>query len=276
MSSATSPSPSERTQRLELDAPVPATWALVALMVAVHVLGGLYQVHRGFETVPGALIWSRSDRLRLALGGQDAGMIWAGDAHQLWTSVMVHTDALHLITNAIALYALGRLLEPLLGGRRLWAWFWLGGVMGSLTSWGAGVPQSDGASGGAFALLGVALVVGSELRSKLVPEDARLVGPVLWGFTALNLILSVVLPFVDLAAHLGGLLAGLLLGGAIGRRRWWPVVWGEWVWLVACAVLVLLGWCVPDVFREHFWNVWMLQDPLLEDVVTRFVLPWFA
>lgn len=274
MSSATSPSPSERSLRLDFDAPVPATWALVVLVVAVHFVGGLYQATRGFDTVAEALIWPRSDRLRLALGGQDAGMISAGDAHQLWTSVLVHTDLLHLTTNAIALFALGRLLEPLIGGRRVWAWFWLGGVMGSLSSWGAGTPQSDGASGGAFALLGVALVVGSELRPKLVPEDARLVGPVLWGFTALNLVLSVVLPFVDLVAHLGGLMAGLLLGGAIGRKRWWPVVWVEWGWLAACAVLVALGWFVPDVFREHFWNVWMMQDPWVEGWVTTYLSRW--
>ncbi len=262
MSSGNSPSPSEPGKnQLDLDSPVPWTWALVGLMLAVHVVGGLYQVSAfAFDTPAEALVWSRTDRLRTALGGQNAGMIWSGDAHQLWTSVMVHTDLLHLITNVVAIYALGRLLEPILGGRRFWAWFWVGGVLASLSSWGAGVVQSDGASGGAFALLGAAAVIGSELRKDLVPEDARLVGPMLWFFLGLNLFLSVVLPFVDLVAHLAGLLAGILLGGAVGRRKGRAIAGAEWIWLAACVVLIGLGWFIPDIFRDYYWNVWMVDQ----------------
>ncbi len=271
MPSEPSPSRSEPGERLDLDGPVPGTWALVGLVVGAYVAGGIAEIHRGLESPWSAFVGPRSLRMRIAIGGQDADMIWHGDAHQLWTSVLVHTDLLHLLANAVALYALGRLLEPMIGARRLWSWFWIGGVLASLTSWAAGVPQSDGASGGAFALLGVALVLGNARRPDLVPEDARLVGPVLWGFTALNLVLSAVLPFVDLVAHLAGLLAGLLLAGVLGTRDGWALRWLDRLWLGACAVMLGLGWFVPDVFRAYFWRVWMAeQHPWILDIAWFF------
>ena len=40
-------------------------------------------------------------------------------------------------------------------------------------------------------------------------------GPVLWAFMALNLVLSLVLPFVDGVGHGAGFVTGLVFG-------WWP------------------------------------------------------
>jgi membrane associated rhomboid family serine protease len=223
----------------------------VGLVVAVHILAAVLEARLGFTGLWDGLVFERDVRFRVSAGGQHADMIWAGDAYRLWTSVVLHADGLHLLVNGIALVALGRLMEPWVGARRLWAWFWLGGVLGSLASWGAGITMSDGASGGAFALLGAAAVIGGRMRGDLVPEDARLVGPVLWGFIALNVVLSVALPFVDGTAHLAGLLAGLLLGGLVGRKQH-PALSGlEIFWLTAVAILLGLGWFWPELFRPY-------------------------
>lgn len=259
MSSGNSPSRSER-KRLDLESPIPGTLALCGLMLLVHVVGGLAGWWSGFETLDQAMLWSRTDRMRLAMGGQSASMIESGDFWRQWTSVLVHTDLLHLLSNTIAVYALGRLLEPMLGARRVWAWFWAGGAFASWASMMAGIPRSDGASGGAYALLGVALVLGWSLRKELEPGDARLVGPWLWVFTVLNLVLSFALPFVDPMAHLAGLAVGIALALLLGRRQWWALSALEWLWLGISAGMLGVGWTLPEVGRWWWWKTWLMHQ----------------
>lgn len=241
MCSVNSPSKSEK---LDLDAPIPATKLLVAVLLICHVAAAVLEWWGGFEGLAEGLIFARDVRFRVSVGGQHSDMIWGGEAWRLWTSIFVHADLLHLVLNATAVYALGRLVEPWIGGIRLWAWFTFGGALGGTLSWLADVRMSDGASGGAFALLAVALVIGSELRPRLIEEDARLLGPVLWGFTALNLVLGFALPFVDGIAHAGGLFAGLLLAVAFGRRRNGVTTAMEVSWLIG--VVGVFVWAFID------------------------------
>ena len=203
-----SPSPSEPLA-IDLDRPIRATWLVVVTVVAVHLVSALIAWRRGLAGPLEALLLDRSVRTRIAVGGQDRAMVDDGEIWRLATSVLLHADALHLLLNALALLALGRILEPWVGSVRLLSWFVLGGVGGSIVSQLSGVRQSDGASGGAFALLGAAVVLGWRWRARLDAEDRRMLGPVLWGFLALNLVLSFALPFVDAAGHVGGLLVGL-------------------------------------------------------------------
>lgn len=168
----------------------------------------------------------RDLQLRVSVGGQYRAFVDGGEGWRLATSVLLHGDALHLLVNVLALLGLGRILEPWVGGTRFLAWFALGGVLGSGLSHAMGLVQSDGASGGAFALLGAAAVLGWRSRDRLSVDDRRLLGPVLWAFIVGNVLLSFLLPFVDAAGHLGGLFTGLVLGlwpGDRGGLRWGDV-----------------------------------------------------
>lgn len=233
-----------KSEQLDFNAPIPATKLLVAAMLVAHVAAAVMEWWGGFEGLAEGLLYARDVRFRVSVGGQHSDMIWSGEAWRLWTSIFVHVDLLHLLLNVTALYALGRLVEPWIGGIRLWSWFTFGGALGGTLSWLAAVPMSDGASGGAFTLLAVALVIGSELRPQLIEEDARLLGPVLLGFTLLNLVLGFALPFVDGIAHLAGLFAGLLLGSIFGRNHHPMVTMAEVSWLVAVAGMFV--WAVID------------------------------
>jgi hypothetical protein len=70
------------------------------------------------------------------------------------------------------------------------------------------VPQSDGASGGAFALLAGGVVLGLGWRARWAPEDRRLVGPVLLAFLVGNGLLGCVIPGIDAVGHAAGALVG--------------------------------------------------------------------
>ncbi|MBT3218314.1 MAG: rhomboid family intramembrane serine protease [Proteobacteria bacterium] len=189
---------------------MPASWVLVGLMVVVH----LYGCWEG-----ASLLGELSTEQRVALGGQYRSLISAGEWWRLCSSVFVHANLVHLLLNAIALYALGRLIEPWLGPIRFAAWFCVGGLAGSVASHLAGLVQSDGASGGLFALLGATLVLGWQQRHQLSPEDRRLLGPILLVFLSFNVLLSFLVPSLDAVGHLGGLAMGVGLAFIIGRRR---------------------------------------------------------
>jgi len=213
-----SPSPSEPQRTgLDLHRPLPATWLFLAAVVANHLASGARWWGAGRGTAWQAWCAGRGVRQRIEAGGGYGPLIDRGATWRLWTSVLVHVDALHLLTNVASLWVLGRLLEPLIGGWRLGAVAWAGGVAGALVSHAAGHTQSDGASGAGFAWMGAAVAIGALRRTSLPADDARLLGPVLGGFLALNLVASVALPFVDLTAHLGGLAVGALAGVALAR-----------------------------------------------------------
>jgi rhomboid protease GluP len=73
-----------------------------------------------------------------------------------------------------------------------------------------------GASGGVFAIVGAVLVLGLRGRG-LLPEPVRrrLVLDMLW-IVGVNVLFGFTVPYVDNAAHLGGLAAGAALGAALG------------------------------------------------------------
>ena len=235
----------DRPPGIAWKAPIPATWVLVGLIVAVHLATGIWLISEGKADL-GVLFLQRGAHTRSLVGGQLASLVSKGEMWRLCTSILLHVEAFHLLTNAVGIATLGRFLEPWIGGLRLWSWFVIAGVAGSALTQATGVVQSDGASGGAFGLLGALVVIAWRYRGELSAEDRRLLGPVLWGFVGVNLILSLALPFVNAAGHLGGLIAGLLVGyGWEGPRRagtaFHVVVVGAW------AIALAWGWVLKGM-----------------------------
>lgn len=233
---------------LDFRARLPATWALIAVIVLVHLGTALAWWSTGHGGLPEALFLQRDLGFRVWAGGQYRPLVASGEGWRLLTSVLLHADALHLLVNVVAVGALGRVIEPWVGGRRMLVWFLAGGAAGSLASQLMQVSRSDGASGGAFALLGAALVLGWRVRDRLDPQERRLMGPVLGAFLLLNLVLSFALPFIDAAGHLGGLVAGLVFAalpavdGPVPWRARGPGAWAETGGLVLFAAVCVWGW----------------------------------
>lgn len=197
----------------------PATGVIVGTLVAVHAATAVWAARLMSVPLWEALVLPRSPRVRILVGGQYGPLLDQGETWRLATSAMLHVDLVHLSVNVAALWVLGRLLEPLVGTARWGAWFCLGAVGGSLASWGAGVAQSDGASGGAFALLAAAVAIGFRHRARLGREDARLLGPIFGALLAVNVVLGFVIPALDASAHMGGLVVGVLVGLAWSPSR---------------------------------------------------------
>jgi rhomboid protease GluP len=203
---------------MKLFRPSVAASVLVALDVAVWLLQvatGVSPLHPGS---PALIAW----------GGNLPLYSLTGDTWRLLTSVFLHGGLPHLVLNMLALIVTADRTEDEFGTLRMLVITLVGGVLASCASalsaeWHAthGQPAalvtvSVGASGAIMAQFGallVALVVTPPRFQRLPPDkrpgmDLRLV-----LIVAGNLVLGALVPHVDQAAHVGGLLAGMALGG---------------------------------------------------------------
>ena len=138
-----------------------------------------------------------------------------GTPFQPWrliTVLVVHGGFFHLGLNMLAVWMIGRSLEPLLGRWRFLALYLLGGVGGSvgvaLIAPGIWVV---GASGAVFGLLGALLVIGRHI-------GANISGILI--VLGINLVIGFIPGFqVAWQAHLGGLAIGALIGLIYARTR---------------------------------------------------------
>jgi rhomboid protease GluP len=139
-----------------------------------------------------------------------------GEWWRLLTAVFVHGGIIHIGFNMWCLWNLGALAESLYGPWTYAIIYLLCGIGSSLTSvtWHPGVP-SVGASGAIFGLAG-ALIAAFKLGEFSVPK-AALSGTLrsLGAFVFYNLVLGFALPGVDYAAHIGGLVTGLIIGAFV-------------------------------------------------------------
>ncbi|MFY9947398.1 MAG: rhomboid family intramembrane serine protease [Candidatus Sulfotelmatobacter sp.] len=155
--------------------------------------------------------------LELVQWGANVGRLTlSGEWWRLLTCVFVHGGLLHIAFNMWCLWDLGALSESLYGRWTFGVIYIICGLGASLASvaWNPQV-MSVGASGAIFGLAG-ALIAAFKLGEFSVPR-AALSGPLrsLLVFVVFNLGFGAVSGFTDNAAHIGGLVTGLILGALI-------------------------------------------------------------
>ena len=143
----------------------------------------------------------------------DRGELW-----RLVASVLLHAGWIHLITNLLNIYVLGMFVLALYGHRWTWLTFVVSGISGSLLTWALGTERTVGASGAIFGWIGMLLVIGWKYRAELQGEGGRLFRRTLLWWTVVSLVIGELVPFIDNAAHIGGLLAGVAFGLMAGVR----------------------------------------------------------
>lgn len=154
----------------------------------------------------------------VALGGIGRALVFEhGQWWRIFTAPLMHGSVSHLVSNAIGLLLAGWLLESLIGRAWYIAIFVVGAVAGSIGSLLASdTIVSIGASGAIMALLAAVLVWCIPFEDQA--RGKRLRRTAIWMFV------SALLPsadgHVDLGAHLGGAVAGGLLGFLL--QIFWP------------------------------------------------------
>lgn len=134
-----------------------------------------------------------------------------GQGWRLLTSCFLHWDILHLFMNMVALYVIGFYLEPYISKVKFAASYVLTGFLASCTSifWHEHA-VSAGASGAIFGLYGVFLAL---LTTNLIkPAQRNTLLPSIFFFVAYNLLAGMKDSTTSNAAHIGGLISGVIIG----------------------------------------------------------------
>lgn len=154
----------------------------------------------------------------VALGANYGPATIGGEWWRLLTCVFIHGGLLHIAFNMWCLWDLGRLAESVYGHWTFAVVYLITGLAASLASlfWNP-VVLSVGASGAIFGIAG-ALVASFYLGEFSVPRSA-VMGTLrsVVMFVGYNLFFGAIIAHTDNAAHIGGLLMGLLLGALIAR-----------------------------------------------------------
>ena len=152
---------------------------------------------------------SRNDRAPLF---QDWALVPGAVADGEWwrviTAGFLHFGPIHLLFNMMALWVIGRDVEPALGPARFLAVYLVSLLGGSAAVMLFSPPNAlvAGASGAVFGLMGALAVLLRRLRIPL--------GQVA-GLIVVNLVITFLLPGISVAGHLGGLVVGAAATAAL-------------------------------------------------------------
>jgi rhomboid protease GluP len=176
------------------------TYILIALNVAIYIYGAIISgnaLETGNEVV---YVW-----------GQVNAFVFEGAYWQLFTSMFIHASIFHLVGNMLFLLIFGLRGEEMFSLPEYLGIYLLGGLAGNLLSLVFG-PYfiSVGASGAIFALFGACVIYDRRSMRQSIVGALVFAGFLFIINTGSN---------VNILAHLGGLVFGLILGYIIASKR---------------------------------------------------------
>jgi rhomboid protease GluP len=195
----------------------------------------------------GAGLWHANNAVQLAWGANFGPATQDGQWWRLGSAMFLHFGLLHIVMNLWALWDSGQLVERMYGHLRFAAIYFGSGLCGNLLSlvMQGNEAISGGASGAIFGIYGALLVYLWRERARLEPGEFRWLFRAASAFTLVSISLGLLVPGIDNSAHIGGLLAGALLGLGLGRpaaeaRHWPPPQRALGGLLLAAGIAVLL------------------------------------
>jgi rhomboid protease GluP len=174
------------------------------LMATIYGSGGELDGRLLFGSIDG--------RTLVRFGAKDGFLIVRGEWWRFVTPVFLHANLIHLAFNSWVLFDLGPAVEGLYGPQKFLVLY----VMTGAASFGLSflwnpVPISVGASGAIFGLIGVMIAYG--YRNRRGAGEAVRNMFVRWAVYMLAF--GLIIPGIDNAAHIGGLVSGIAFGALV-------------------------------------------------------------
>ena len=196
---------------MHMGRPEVVTLALLVAMAAVYLYGDVF--------------WRGDMQEKFVQWGNSFATVEDGEWWRVFTALFLHANWLHLTMNGAGLWIFGTAVEKTMGRWRFLAVFMLSGALANLASAFAlhyDLAHYDvaiGASGGIFGVIGAFAVAVWRLRSPLYHALRRRLLVVLALMVATDLTIGGLEPQVDNLAHVGGLVAGILIALVLYPRR---------------------------------------------------------
>lgn len=203
--------------------PMTMTAKLVIVMVAAFAFQCVDAVYmRGTFT----------DLLALTRDGLKSGFVW-----QLFTFQILHASLFHLFMNGLVMWMIGRFVEGILGPKRYLVAFLGCGLMGGVMQavlmlalpgmYGTHLVGASAGVGGLFAILALLFRNQTILAFFIIPVRAI---TLLWIFLGIAIFFTVVPAGGNVAhaAHLGGMLGGMLFVRLGWHHDYVPLPWDAW------------------------------------------------
>lgn len=241
-------------------------WWLTALFIAINVGLFLWQVLTGVNITSPSLVDA------IHWGADYAPLTFLEEPTRLFSSMFFHFGLIHLMLNMWALYIFGSVAEQLFGRFYYLGLYILAGLMGSLLSGFIDIqntvqllqtndpklfPTVSAGASGAVMGIGGALTILSLLpilpKQRFILDKKTLV-----MVMGINLFIGFTMPGINNAAHIGGMLMGVVLAAIwyMGQRLHKPnlgFMLGLGVGLIAC--YGFYDYCMQQVqLLEPIWR----------------------
>ena len=145
-------------------------------------------------------------------------MIQDGQWWRLFTAMFLHAGATHIFMNMYSLYIVGKSAEELFSSVQYLAIYLLSGLVGGVVSVYIH-PQSlgVGASGAIFGVFGALAGYFLANRDQLAKQSKAFFAN-FGSVIAVNFLIGLSIPSIDMSAHTGGLIAGVIGGYMISKN----------------------------------------------------------
>ncbi len=184
-------------------------------------------------------------RVLVDLGANYGPLLLYGEYWRLITGAFLHANLVHLLFNMMVLFDVGPAVEEMYGQHRFLCLYLFAAVTGSIASflWGRGMNLMVGGSGALFGLIGVMIAYGYQHRTALAEQIKSMY--LRWAIY--GLIFGLIMPGTDNAAHIGGLIGGVIFGLVVsdmpvltrGAILWWRTLnYLGWLTVAACLLFV--------------------------------------
>ena len=182
------------------------TFIVIGLNVVIYIVLNMFLLQNGIDVI------SHLDNSWMAVKLN-------GEYYRVFTSMFLHADIDHLLNNMFILFIIGKKYEEIEGKIRFVLVYFLGGILASIASLSYNMFMGNeivslGASGAIFALIGASVATVVKCRDKLRTVSKRQ----MILFALFSLYAGFRSTSTDNIAHLGGFVAGFLIGLVISEK----------------------------------------------------------
>lgn len=137
------------------------------------------------------------------------GLIAEGEWWRIITSMFLHAGFTHVLFNMFSLFLFGPELEKIAGKMRFLTIYFLAGIFGVAATFLIEPPNyaTLGASGALYGIFGAFAALIYYTRH-LFPQLRQIILPLI----VISVIMTFLMPNINISAHLGGLVTGFILG----------------------------------------------------------------